>query len=735
MEAAVDCAELFDLPIRKVSLEKALSLNYDTIIHIPANLYDRFKHFKKLIVYKQPSENYFGLNVKNIIAIREVTFEDSLNCNWKVVEEYKNFKVEKPSYELRGGNDSRFRDVHIGTNITIIYFHGMNPHGLKFTEVPAEIEKYCISHNYSYGFYLRGNDKDMKDIEIHAPGAKDEDVYDLDAELPLFKEAFESTFSTTDKLYFLGHSYGATFAKYFAKEYGCKSISLDGSDLYTTVPYFIGLYLKEEVKAEDIEWNEKSYIYKDVNYYGNNEAGLWSQYCDVMWKCREDDPNNVIINYNGNTINPNEIELEKVESGYYANLYNLFYTEEYCHTLHMHPEVVEFIFKTFINIDSSLVDIEKFKKHHLYGGNDENDTLIIDNDIPDREWKGFDVIKVNYNDKSTYEEYIHKRSFIWKPFLCKFENYDKYNKLGFNNILTFLFTDKDVDIPKEPAHRSITIIEKADTTNVINIYGKNARQYFKISDPYEFVIKRFFDIYDNKLLVGPSHCLYKFYIDRLLNDEYYVVDDCLKYYCKDRRIMLTSNDVKCLGVGSFNVALRVNDDVLRIHVNYETPFDYKGAEILMKEKETGFVPVKEVHDGCTIVAACETIKDVDNNKAKAMCDKLRKFFTKHKDLGYIDYHWGNIMEYNDEYVITDIDLNMISPEYFLTYPKVKLSDVLNTEQSTGWNLKLYVSLLESHKLEITTYNLTIVALNLFEAVNYQRIFTLTQEIVDKVTIL
>ena len=82
MEVAVDCTELSDLPIPKVSLEKALGAAYETTIHIPARLYDKFKKFKNLIVYKQPSENYFGLNVKNIAAIREVTFEDNLNCNW-----------------------------------------------------------------------------------------------------------------------------------------------------------------------------------------------------------------------------------------------------------------------------------------------------------------------------------------------------------------------------------------------------------------------------------------------------------------------------------------------------------------------------------------------------------------------------------------------------------------------------------------------------------------------------
>ena len=751
MELALDCIELSDLPIPKVSLEKALGAAYETTIHIPARLYDKFKKFKNLIVYKQPSENYFGLNVKNIVAIREVTFEDNLNCNWKSVSGKSDcLKVEKPCHNISslpnqnnsinhivGGNDSRFKNVHIGKNKTIIYFHGMNPHGLKFTEVPEEIEKYCINHNYSYGFYLRGNDKDVdiEKLEIHEPGAEDEDVYDLDAELPLFKEAFESTFPTTDKVYFLGHSYGANFAKYFAKEYG-RSISLDGSDLYTAVPYFIGLYLNEDVKAEDIEWNEKSYVYKGINYYGNNEAGLWTYYCDVMWKCREDDANNTVIDYAANVEAPEEVKLTKVDNKYYSNYYQLHYGKEYSHTLHMIPEVVNTIFETFIDEapTADKVSSNYFKRRkRLYGGEDENDTLIIDVDIPDREWKGFDVVKVNANDKSTYEEHISKRGFMWKPFFCKFENYDKYNKLGFNNTLTFLFTDKDTDIDAEPGnHRNVTVIETTDVAKVVNVYGKNARQYFRVNNPYEFVIKRFFNIYDNELLVGPSHCLHMFYIDRLLGDEYYVLDDCLKYYCKNRKIMLTSDDVKCLGVGSFNVALRINDDVLRIHINYETPFDYEGAEILMKEKDTGFVPVKEVHDGCTVVAACETIKDVDNDKAKAMCDKLRKFFAKYKDLGYVDYHWGNIMEYNNMYVITDIDLNMVSPEYFLSYPKVKLDDVLNSEQSTGWNPKLYVTLLEAYAIPVTTYNLTMVALNLFEAVDYNRLFTLTKELADTV---
>ena len=154
----------------------------------------------------------------------------------------------------------------------------------------------------------------------------------------------------------------------------------------------------------------------------------------------------------------------------------------------------------------------------------------------------------------------------------------------------------------------------------------------------------------------------------------------------------------------------------------------------MKDKNTGFVDVKEVHDGWTIVSLCHDIENRDFNKAKDMCEKIRKFFSKHKDIGYIDYHWGNIMENEKgEYVITDIDLNMVSVDYMMKdYNDKKLKDLLNTRQKTGWNPYLYMACLNEHKIKITVYNITMIALNFFEISNFETFIILTPEIVDKV---
>ena len=114
-----------------------------------------------------------------------------------------------------------------------------------------------------------------------------------------------------------------------------------------------------------------------------------------------------------------------------------------------------------------------------------------------------------------------------------------------------------------------------------------------------------------------------------------------------------------------------------------------------------------------------------------MLNKLRAFFTKHNDLSYADYHWGNIMELDNDYVIVDIDLNMIGEEDFKQDYK-KLTDLIGTEQRAGWNMKLYLSMMDAWKIEPSSHVVTMLSIELFEVANYKTTFILTPEIIDEV---
>ena len=454
-----NCPELINLNIpnsRRVSVEEAAQ-NIDAEVHIPARLYNKFKHHKHVFVYTCEHDNYFDIEKH----IPNATVREGIASNYEPIFQKSHvIRVEKPSFTMRGGDTSRFADViHGSSKIIIIYFHGMNPHGMKFRKtVPDTLMRYCKSCEYSYGFYLRGRETDRlfehvenneftnEEIDsFELTSNTDLDTYDLDGEYDLFKQAFESEFPNWKEcqVYFLGHSYGACFSKWFAKQMNTTSISLDGSDLYTTVPYFIGC------EPDEVEYAEKSFIYNGKNYYGDDEHKLWSQYCDVMWKCKDDYDKSIIINYDANEKEPNEVKLVKEENEYYKNYYVLHFEKEYCHTLHMHYECVHAIFKEFIEANYQVwrgVYDEIRDKHQdtinyvirkpngddvtvvLYGENnhDEHPPQIID-------WHKLDIDTLAlFEDKNTcYDAEFNMQPDEWFPWKWNYwyQNKDKITEL------------------------------------------------------------------------------------------------------------------------------------------------------------------------------------------------------------------------------------------------------------------------------------------------------------------
>lgn len=380
------------------------------------------------------------------------------------------------------------------------------------------------------------------------------------------------------------------------------------------------------------------------------------------------------------------------------------------------------------------ITVNQYKKLKRF--KDGEVIIVLDKDLLDYKWwirkcEQFPTLGY-YVEDDELKLFAEKRRHGYCV-ICKWENRDRFQEIGFRN--QFLFTDEEVDdVEHEFGFWEYPVIQSTKGNEVISIYGKNIARYFKVGDnSYDFVFERFIAPRFNKYMTGPSGSLYRFYMDQFDINSYHKVDYILSTYCKNRKMVRTSKNVKCLGNGSFNIALNIDEDVIRIHINYEVPFDEKGAKILMEETGTGFVPVKEIGNDYTITSLCKPITNRSPSKLKALFTKLRQFFTKHQDIGYVDYHWNNIMELNDEYVIIDIDLNMVYIKDLKKENK-KLSELIGREQRTGYNPILYSALFREWKIEPTVYLITMLAIELFELVDYKTTFILTKEIVERLTV-
>lgn len=234
-----------------------------------------------------------------------------------------------------------------------IYIHGMNPSGEKYAEeLTRTMRKRFEKDGVSFGCYYRSR---------HCASASTcnefVDTYDLDVEWIRFKtrlfDTFKEELKADCKIYLFGHSYGACFAKFFRyKLTQMKSpvplkviaVSLDGSDLHTTVPFFIG----DEAKDEEIEYKEEGPIWRGKNYININ--GIYKPWYDNMMRCDKLPAENyLIIDYKANEKNPNKATLEYRGNPIYERYWELAFGKEYSHSLHAEKPCWELIWKLVYN--------------------------------------------------------------------------------------------------------------------------------------------------------------------------------------------------------------------------------------------------------------------------------------------------------------------------------------------------------------------------------------------------
>lgn len=401
--------------------------------------------------------------------------------------------------------------------------------------------------------------------------------------------------------------------------------------------------------------------------------------------------------------------------------YTISYFAEEARNLYRYKDVAELIYKIAMNeitLKATLI-----KQLEPFPTCVENNIMIfIDPEIPNPKWwidKSYDL-DIGYCIDG--RDVICDQAYA----ICLAKNKD-----NFHGCDCFIISDKPIEV--ETWNALFIVNENVET--IRSIYGRITSQLYEVNSTdymYEWIVQRKFEVFMFPALTDISYNLYHMLINKFDIQDRWNLTDILNNYAKAHKKILTSDDFNTLGHGWFNLTYLIDGDVIRIHINDEGEFDEEGAKILMSEKNTGFVPVKEVGDNYTVVASCEPIDDEKNyNKLKKMLDLNRKFFIKHQNLCYCDYHYGNIMTYQDEYVIVDIDLNMLMDGDLKLDVKLDKFEGLS-DLKLNYNVRLYNAILDYAAIEKTYLTMTLTAIELFEAAGYKARTDFSMKLIDDV---
>lgn len=238
------------------------------------------------------------------------------------------------------------------SDAVLVLLHGHNPEGYKYHE---KVSKQLTTLPYSSCLYYRSN-------------AKSED-YNLEHEYEIFKEEYSKYFDSTP--IFIGHSYGGVVARYFAKYSNTISISLDGSDMRTYIPYLYGKPIKS------IEYLPNKVIINGKKFKSDKEYKLLYEIDNIR-------PNqHLIIDYVAG-----DEKIVKIDS-FYKNLYEYSY-KEYCHVNHMYedrfkvikPVIEQFIYREHTKLLRSN-DFGIIQPINIYSNKSQQDDFYLYWEVPE----------------------------------------------------------------------------------------------------------------------------------------------------------------------------------------------------------------------------------------------------------------------------------------------------------------------------------------------------------------
>ena len=398
--------------------------------------------------------------------------------------------------------------------------------------------------------------------------------------------------------------------------------------------------------------------------------------------------------------------------------YTISYFAEDKRSLYRYNNVAELIYKITMNeITLKTTDLKQLEP--FPSCIEDNVMIFIDPKIPNPKWwiDKSEELGVGYcidgRDVRCGKAYA----------ICLAKNRDNYDGCD-----TFIIATE----PIETYDAVFIVNEKVET--IRSIYGTISALLYEVNSTdymYDWIVQRKFNVFMFSALTDVSYNLYHMLIDKFDIQDKWDLTDILNSYSKSHKKILTSDDFKMLGHGWFNLTYLIDGDVIRIHINNEGIFDEESAKILMSEKNTGFVPVKEVGDDYTVVVACEAIDKFENVKLKKMLDLNRKFFIKHQNLCYCDYHYGNIMSYQGDYVLVDIDLNMLWDGNLKLDTKLDKFEGCD-DLKLNYNIELYNAILNYAAVDKTYLTMTLTAIELFEASGYKVRTSFDMKLIDDV---
>lgn len=193
----------------------------------------------------------------------------------------------------------------------------------------------------------------------------------------------------------------------------------------------------------------------------------------------------------------------------------------------------------------------------------------------------------------------------------------------------------------------------------------------------------------------------------------------LSEIAKRNKKEVRSIDIKPIAFGMYNATYDIStveaSSILRIAFNL-TDFDDNACRILIRLKDSGFVPVHYYNSKLhySVLAKCNQIHDFNMDKFHIMMDKIRSTIQAEPSLCISDFHKGNVMELNDNYVYVDIDLNGINAGKIMkAYSSKTIDDIMDEEIPTNSYVKPYtIPILKACSIPITNHTISLCALEL-----------------------
>lgn len=295
-------------------------------------------------------------------------------------------------------------------------------------------------------------------------------------------------------------------------------------------------------------------------------------------------------------------------------------------------------------------------------------------------------------------------------------------------------------------HLTYIELQETDDNSTIDIYGKTRSclvvrfNYTKSNENkiYERIYKNFFELSHGISLVCDrpewyNKTLIKKFIAIATGSPQYRIIWSLNDYCVKNNTIITSDDVKFIGAGAFNVAVHIKslNEVLRINLEKSCGWKKENYELLIKTKDSGFAPINKavvniVYGHEIRYLQMPLLKSLpkipDKNKMIKCIDRVINFVKNNPKYIFLDCQLLNFASSLDEteYYVSDVDLEVtcgrLPSDEDIKSLKKSYAENLKRKgaEPTSGNTELASVFCDKFGFEINNYSLTVVILKLFQ---------------------